>query len=89
MNTAIVFGQIVIDHSLAILTAFPDVFPVIPALPSPMLVVRAVITPTEAYDARRLSDMRDAVERLRAKDRSFIVASAVFEGRLRADFLIL
>jgi 15-cis-phytoene synthase/lycopene beta-cyclase len=88
-NTLVVFGQIATDHALAILTAFPALFPEVPPVPSPWLLTKALATPHRDYDARRLQGLQDAVGRLRAKSRSFWLASAAFEGRLRVDLLLL
>jgi 15-cis-phytoene synthase / lycopene beta-cyclase len=88
-NTLVVFGQVATDHALAILTAFPERFPNVPAIPDPLLLLKALFLPREKYDARRLKGMQDAVGRLRSKSRSFWLASAAFEGRLRLDLLLL
>jgi 15-cis-phytoene synthase/lycopene beta-cyclase len=88
-NTLVVFGQVATDHSLSILTAFPDRFPNVPPIPDPWMLMSALLLPRTNYDARRLKGMTDAVNRLKAKSRSFWLASAAFEGRLRLDLLLL
>lgn len=67
----------------------PVHFPEVPALPSPALLVRALLLPARAYDEDRIAGLVQAVERLRRKSRSFYLASGVFPGRLRIDLIIL
>lgn len=88
-NVLIVFGLVAFDNALAILHAFPSLFPSIPSLPSPILLVQALLTPQWAYDGDRIEGMRQALTRLRAKSRSFYLASGVFQGRLRIDLILL
>lgn len=88
-NVLIVFGLIAFDNALAILQTFPSVFPSIPLLPSPFLLVHALITPTKAYDDNRIEGLQQALARLKAKSRSFYLASGVFQGRLRIDMILL
>lgn len=88
-NVLIVFGLVAFDNALAILHAFPALFPLIPSLPSPILLVQALLTPTRAYDGDRIGGMQQALARLRAKSRSFYLASGVFQGRLRIDLILL
>ena len=64
-------------------------FPTIPTLPSPILLVRALLLSTKSYDEERIEGLRQALGRLRAKSRSFYLASGVFQGRLRADLVLL
>ena len=88
-NVLIVFGLTAFDNALAILQAFPSLFPCVPCLPSPFLLVRALLIPTNKYDDNRLEGLQQALERLRAKSRSFYLASGVFQGRLRIDMILL
>ncbi|TKA60853.1 hypothetical protein B0A49_10452 [Cryomyces minteri] len=88
-NSLIVFGLIAFDNAMAILYAFPSLFPEVPALPSPVLLVRALLTPTSKYDEERIRGLTEAVDRLRRKSRSFYLASGVFQGRLRIDLIVL
>jgi 15-cis-phytoene synthase / lycopene beta-cyclase len=88
-NTLIVFGQVATDHALAILTVFPECFPAEPAVPDPLVLIKALLLPRKCYDSRRLKGIQDAVGRLKSKSRSFYLASAAFEGRLRLDLLLL
>ena len=64
-------------------------FPTIPTLPSPILLVRALLLSPKSYDEQRVEGLRQALRRLRAKSRSFYLASGVFQGRLRADLILL
>ena len=88
-NVLIVFGLIAFDNALAVLEAFPSLFPSLPALPSPALLVKALLTPTKAYDDDRIEGLQQALVRLRLKSRSFYLASGVFQGRLRIDLVLL
>jgi 15-cis-phytoene synthase/lycopene beta-cyclase len=88
-NTLIVFGQLAFDKSLAVLYTFPAQFPNPPTLPSPALLMRALLTPATNYDDARLAGLRDAVLRLKRKSRSFYLASSTFPGPLRTDLLLL
>jgi len=84
-----VFGLVAFDNAVAILTAFPFHFPSVPALPSPVLLVKALLLPARAYDEDRIQGLSQAVELLRRKSRSFYLASGVFQGRLRIDLIVL
>ena len=77
------------DNALAILEAFPTLFPSAPSMPSPSLLIKALSVPTTAYPRERLEAFRDAIDRLRRKSRSFYLASSVFPGRLRHDLILL
>jgi 15-cis-phytoene synthase/lycopene beta-cyclase len=88
-NILIVFGLVAFDNALAILQTFPSVFPSVPSLPTPVLLVRSLLTPTSAYDDDRIAGLQQALARLRAKSRSFYLASGVFQGRLRIDMILL
>ena len=88
-NTLIVFGLLAFDNAVAILNAFPGIFPVVPELPSPVLLVRALLVSPSRYDEGRLQGFREALARLKSKSRSFYFASAFFEGRLRIDLMLL
>ena len=85
----IVFGLVAFDNAMAILNSFPKLFSAIPRLPSPALLVQALLTPTTMYDQQRLDGFLDALRTLRRKSRSFYLASGVFEGRLRNDLILL
>jgi 15-cis-phytoene synthase/lycopene beta-cyclase len=88
-NTLIVFGQLAFDKSLAVLYTFPALFPNPPVLPSPTILMRALLTPSTQYDGVRLAGLRDAVLRLKRKSRSFYLASSTFPGLLRTDLMLL
>jgi len=88
-NTLIVFGQLAFDNSLAVLYTFPKLFPNPPTLPSPADLTRALLISPSDYDHARLAGLRDAVQRLKRKSRSFYLASSTFPGLLRTDLLLL
>ena len=88
-NLLIVFGLIAFDNAFAILQTFPTLFATIPTLPSPLLLVQALLLSTASYDDDRIEGLQQALGRLRAKSRSFYLASGVFQGRLRVDLVLL
>ncbi|RAR05542.1 terpenoid synthase [Stemphylium lycopersici] len=88
-NALIVCGQLAFDNALVILYTFPHLFTDPSLLPSPVLLMRALLTPTSKYDAAQLKGLDEAVHRLKRKSRSFYLASATFPGPLRADLLLL
>lgn len=88
-NTLIVFGLVAFDNALAILLTFPNLFPNVPSLPSPTLLVQALLTDISMYDESRIAGIQEAVSRLQKKSRSFYLASSVFSGRLRTDLILL
>lgn len=88
-NTLIVFGLIAFDNGFAILQAFPDLFPEMPPLPSPILLIGALLISSDSFDAYRIKGLKEALTRLSAKSRSFCLASVFFEGRLREDLILL
>ncbi|KAI1411439.1 Squalene/phytoene synthase-domain-containing protein [Hypoxylon sp. FL1857] len=88
-NSLIVFGMVAFDRGLAVFYTFPELFPVDRETPSPSNLVRAVLTNPAKYDTVRVKGIREAVETLRRKSRSFYLASSVFPGRLRIDLVLL
>ncbi|KAI7181380.1 Lycopene beta-cyclase [Hortaea werneckii] len=88
-NCLIVFGLVAFDNAVAILNTFPIHFRKVPALPSPALLVKALLLPAGTYDDDRILGLQQSVDRLRAKSRSFYLASSTFQGRLRIDLIIL
>jgi 15-cis-phytoene synthase / lycopene beta-cyclase len=88
-NTLIVFGLVAFDHAMAILLIFPNLFPQVPELPSPVMLVQALLTDPAKYDGERIEGLRKAVARLQKKSRSFYLASSTFSGRLRIDLILL
>ncbi|MCJ1473464.1 hypothetical protein MMC13_002115 [Lambiella insularis] len=88
-NVLIVFGLVAFDNSLAILQTFPSLFPVVPSLPSPWMLVKGLLVPISNYDEGRIQGITEALDRLRKKSRSFYLASGVFHGRLKIDLVLL
>ncbi|KAI1101197.1 Squalene/phytoene synthase-domain-containing protein [Jackrogersella minutella] len=88
-NALIVFGMVALDRALAILYAFPELFPVVSDPPSPALLVKTILLDPAKYDMARIKGIREAVGTLRRKSRSFYLASSVFPGRLRIDLILL
>jgi len=88
-NILIVFGMVAFDHALAIVLTFPGLFTKVPELPSPVLLVQALLTDHAKYNEERLVGLRQAVIRLQKKSRSFYLASSTFSGRLRIDLILL
>lgn len=88
-NVLIVYGLVAFDNALAILELFPGLFPELPSMPSPVLMVKALLTSPSDYQDDRIMGIQEAATRLQKKSRSFFLASAVFEGRLRLDLILL
>ncbi|KAI1392275.1 Squalene/phytoene synthase-domain-containing protein [Hypoxylon trugodes] len=88
-NTLIVFGMVAIDRGLTVLYTFPNSFPVVPKLPSPSLLVKAAFLDPKRYDMARVKGIRESVNILKRKSRSFYLASSVFPGSLRIDLVLL
>ncbi|KAL9584448.1 MAG: hypothetical protein Q9212_002114 [Teloschistes hypoglaucus] len=88
-NVLIVLGLIAFDNALAILNTFPTLFSSVPSLPTPDLLVRALLVSPERYDYQRIVGLQEALQRLRKKSRSFYIASGCFQGRLRIDLILL
>ena len=88
-NVLIVFGLVAFDNAVAILNTFPERFPNLNGLPSPMTLVQALLLPTSQYDQARIDGLKDALDRLQKKSRSFYFASGVFDGQLRIDMILL
>jgi 15-cis-phytoene synthase/lycopene beta-cyclase len=88
-NMLIVFGLATFDQYLAVIYAFPHLFPEVPNAPSPLMLLQGRFTGTHAYDMERIDGIKEAVGRLKKKSRSFYFASSVFTGRLRIDLVLL
>lgn len=88
-NILIVFGMATFDQYLAVIYAFPHLFPEIPQLPTPLMLLQGRFTGTSRYDMKRIHGICEAVERLQAMSQSFYLASAAFSGRLRIDLILL
>lgn len=88
-NMLIVAGLVAFDNAVAVLNAFPAHYPTVPALPSPALLVKALLLPAGTYDDDRIQGYQQSVARLKRKSRSFYLASSTFQGRLRIDLILL
>jgi len=88
-NSMIVMGSCAFDNAIAILDAFPDIFPEVPGMPPPLLMLKSLFTSTSRYDQDRLTGLQNALNVLARKSRSFYLASGVFNGRLRIDLILL
>ncbi|KAE9370613.1 hypothetical protein N431DRAFT_426977 [Stipitochalara longipes BDJ] len=88
-NVLIVFGLVAFDYALSILLIFPRLFPNVPELPSPALLIQALLTDRSKYNAERIIGIQEAAARLKNKSRSFYLASSAFTGRLRINLVLL
>lgn len=88
-NSMIVMGSCAFDNAVAILDAFPSLFPKVPGMPPPLLMLKSLFTSTSRYDQERLDGLQNALNVLAKKSRSFYLASGVFTGRLRIDLILL
>nr|POE74289.1 bifunctional lycopene cyclase/phytoene synthase [Quercus suber] len=88
-NMLIVCGLVAFDNAIAVLNTFPAHYPRVSALPSPITLIRALLLPASTYDDDRIHGLKQCVDRLRNKSRSFFLASSAFQGRLRIDLIIL
>lgn len=88
-NTLIVFTLAALDMYLAVIDAFPSLFPGSTSSPTLATLFKACFTGTKKYDMERIQGIHEADNRLRAKSRSFHLASFAFSGRLRLDLILL
>ncbi|KAJ8132791.1 hypothetical protein O1611_g833 [Lasiodiplodia mahajangana] len=88
-NTLIVFGLVAFDRGMAVLDTFPGTRPGVSRHISIGSVVKAIFTDPAGYDMKRVRGIREAVNILRKKSRSFYLASSVFPGCLRIDLVLL
>ncbi|KAI0169751.1 hypothetical protein GGR52DRAFT_551325 [Hypoxylon sp. FL1284] len=88
-NSLIVFGMAALDRALAVLYAFPDQFLGAGQPLSPSILFKALLTDPATYNMERVYGIREAVETLRRKSRSFYLASSTFPGRFRIDLVLL
>jgi len=72
-----------------VLYTFPNLFRDPPALPSPVVLVHALLVPASKYSESRIVGLQEAVVRLKKKSRSFYLASSTFQGQVRTDLLLL
>ena len=85
----IVFGLTAFDNAVTIFQTFPELFASQNTFRRPDELFRALLIPITSYNEERLQGLRDAIERLRKKSRSFYLASAAFPGVLRIDMVLL
>lgn len=85
----VVFGLIAFDNTIAIVDTFPHWFPQASATPSLWFAIHALLIPSSRYDTERLVGVKQALDRLQRKSRSFFLASSTFAGRLRIDLILL
>ena len=88
-NTLVVFGLTAFENALAVVEALPDLYPTVPTLPNPRLLMGALFLSPSKYDTSRIDGIREALTNLSAKSRSFYLASSIFAGRLRVDLVLL
>ncbi|KIW35130.1 uncharacterized protein PV07_01845 [Cladophialophora immunda] len=88
-NALVVWGATAFDNAVAILDSFPSRFPMVPGIPPPTTMFKALFLATSKYETRRLQGLRNALMVLAKKSRSFYLASGVFAGRLRIDLILL
>ncbi|RKF56077.1 Bifunctional lycopene cyclase/phytoene synthase [Erysiphe neolycopersici] len=88
-NILVVFGLVAFDYSITIIQSFPNLFASPPELPSPILLMKALMIDSHHYDGQRIAGFQSAVERLKKKSRTFYLASATFSGRMRIDLILL
>lgn len=88
-NTVIVLGLTAFDYSMTVLEAFPAAFATVPDMPSPALLMKALMLPRSRYARPRIAGIVQASKRLQKKSRSFHLASSTFQGRLRIDLVLL
>ncbi|KAI0968754.1 hypothetical protein F4678DRAFT_474184 [Xylaria arbuscula] len=88
-NTLIVFGLAGFDRGVAVFDTFPEMFPKARRHVSPASLIKAVAIDSVKYDMKRVRGIREAINTLRKKSRSFYLASAVFPGALRIDLILL
>jgi 15-cis-phytoene synthase / lycopene beta-cyclase len=88
-NTLVVFGLVAFDRGMAVLDTFPEMRPGASKLVSASLIMKAIFTDPTDDGMKRIRGIREAVNTLRRKSRSFYLASSVFPGRLRIDLVLL
>lgn len=88
-NILVVLGLAAVDQYLAVIDAFPHLFPEAPAVPTLRMLLKVFFTGTKEYDTERIQGICEADDRLRAKSRSFHLASFAFSGRMRIDLILL
>nr|CBY78072.1 truncated phytoene synthase/carotene cyclase [Neurospora crassa] len=88
-NMLIVGGMAAFDQYLAVIYAFPTLFPKVNRYPTTHMLLQSRLINTSRYDLERIEGLREAVERLRLKSRSFYLANSLFSGRLRIDLILL
>ena len=90
-NILIVFGLVTFDYAVALMTAFPKLFPDCHARTpiAKLLKSGAAALCTRRFPEDEYASIAISIDLLRRKSRSFYLASSVFEGRLRLDLISL
>ncbi|OGM47838.1 phytoene synthase [Aspergillus bombycis] len=89
-NMMIVFGLVCIDHAIAMATCeLAQSSEAVQSLPSYFRVFAQFMTNRYHPDARFVVSLGNAVERLAASSQSLYMGSAMFQGPLRIDLILL
>ncbi|KAI5777150.1 Lycopene beta-cyclase [Geopyxis carbonaria] len=86
-NVMIVIGLVAVDYALALEASFPSLYPA--TTPFWTCVSAAGALFRTSFPRDEYAGIPASVDLLRRKSRSFYLASAVFEGRLRLDLISL
>jgi 15-cis-phytoene synthase / lycopene beta-cyclase len=90
-NCLVVFGQLAFDNALAVLELGDPQRSreARGVVPSPARLARALLISPSGYDELRIQGLKEGVNRLQNKSRSFYLASSAFQGPLRVDMVLL
>ena len=86
----VVFGLVCIDHAIAMATCeVAQSSEALQSFPSYFRVFAQFVTNKYHPDARFVASLGKAVERLAASSQSLYMGSAMFQGPLRIDLILL
>ena len=85
----VVLGLVAFDNAMAIVQTFPSAFRVQSTLPSPIRALRILLSSSNTFGQNRIQALRESIDILKQKSRSFYLASSAFEGSLRIDLVLL